>query len=405
MSTRRSLLLIYLATAAAAAGSLAVLEWGVRAHERAHVEVIAESVPALMAQLKTARISGREIGNQMLVHNVALFAGHPDPASVDTLYVGTSRTKVLRPGVMGHPHAVNASGNSYNEISYGLLLQAEAARLQFPQVKRVYFEASMLLRRPNRLLLEPDHRKYLPLLESLAPLRDRLPGAQAWRAQVAQAHASPRRRPWALHLLDYRSDMRLSALVGAGPSEQGMAVREDPLFSQLDASGQRRSAPPPAVARERQVPEITNEHIKVQRLRDVAAWAPWDGLFDLVALWGREHGIEVVLFQPPVRSDLYRFKQGMGMPAHVADLERVARQYGIPFIDLNRPGLGYMEDWRLFSDEDHLETCYSSTLLQTVLDAGMQAFQSSGELLPMVPRSEAARRGAPLLARCEGDGV
>jgi hypothetical protein len=398
------MLMIYLATAAAATAVVAALEWGVRVHERAHSEVIAESVPAMMKQLQTARISGREIGNQMLVHNVALFSGHPDPGSVDTLYVGTSRTKVLRPVGGGHPKAVNASGNTYNEISYGLLLQAEAARLQFPSVRRVYFEASMLLRRPGRLVLEPDHRVYLPLLESLLPLRDDLPGADALRAEVVRAKQSPRGRKWRLHLLDHRSDMRLTALFGqaAEGSGKGIPVRQDPLFTQLDTSGQRLAAPGPRMPRERQAPEITNEHVKVQRLRNVAEWAPWDGLFDMVARWGRQHGIEVVLFQPPVRSDLYRFKHGMGMPAHVADLERVARQYDIPFIDLNRPELGYMADWSLFSDEDHMETCVGVVLLQSALEVGYQWFKREGTLLPRLELADVQRRSAVQLARCTG---
>ena len=32
------------------------------------------------------------------------------------------------------------------------------------------------------------------------------------------------------------------------------------------------------------------------------SWRYW------IALWGQEHHIEIVLFKPPVRSDLYRFQ-------------------------------------------------------------------------------------------------
>lgn len=405
MPTRRYMISIYLATAISVAGTLAVLEWGVRIHERASAEVIVKSVPEMMSQLKSARISGREIGNQMLVHNVALFSGHPDPASVKELYVGTSRTKVLRPARMGHPQAVNASGNTYNEISWGLLLQAEAARQQFPQVRRVYFEASMLLRRPNRLVLELDHRKYLPLLESLLPLSKRLPGSEALVVQVERARVSPMSSLWRLHLLDHRADIRLSTLLASGTADGSISVREDALFKQLDTRGQRHSAPVGNLLRKNQVIEITNEHIKVQRLREVASWAPWDGLFDMVALWGREHGIEVVLFQPPVRSDLQRYQLSMGLLAHVADLERVARQYGIPFIDLNRQGLGYMEDWSIFSDEDHMETCSGVVLLQSALDIGVEAFNRTGNLMPVVPRDQVERKAATQLTSCEVGAV
>lgn len=407
MSSKRSNLLIYLVTATVVLAVVAMLEWGVRLAELRKTYALASSVPALMKGLPSARISGREIGNQMLVHNVALLSQHPAPNTVDTAYVGTSRTKVLRPVRMGHVTAVNASGNTYNEISYGLLLQAEAARLQFPNLKRVYFESSMLLRRPARLVLEPDHRRYLPLLDSLLPLRDQLPGGEVFRAEVARAKLAPQGSTRWLHLMDHRAEMRMYRLLAISNEldTQGMAVWQDALFTELDASGQRRAAPGPRIPRSRQAPEITNDHIKVQRLRDVAAWAPWDGLFDLIALWGREHGIEIVLFQPPVRSDLYRFKQGMGMPAHVADLERVARQYGIPFIDMNRPGLGFMEDWSIFSDEDHLETCVGVVLLQSGLDVGINEFKRSGTLFPMVRRDQLEREYAPKLALCSDMGT
>lgn len=122
------------------------------------------------------RIKGREIGNQMLVYNIALFSHHPDPESITSAFVGTSRSKVLRPQWFGLEGAANGSGNTYNEITYGALLQAEILRLRFPNIRTVYLEASLLLRRPDRLIVEEDHRKYLPLLESALPLRDGPPG-------------------------------------------------------------------------------------------------------------------------------------------------------------------------------------------------------------------------------------
>lgn len=397
--TRRSALTLYLATAAVVLAVVAVLEVAVRRAEAAGATV-ADSVPAMVSALGGASISGREIGNQMLVHNMALFLRHPSPALVDTAYVGTSRTKVLRPRWMGQDRAVNSSGNSYNEISYGLLLQAEVARLRFPGLKRVYVESSLLLRRPGRLILEPDHRKYLPLLESILPLRDRLPGGPAFRAEVEKARQSPQPRKWRLHLLAHRADMRLSGLLPGGGGQGSIPVTQDGLFRELDASGQRQATPPALIPKAQQRPEITNENVKVQRMRDIPGWAPWDGLFDLFALWGRAHGIEVVLFQPPVRSDLHRFQQESGLAAHVADLQRVSREHGIPFIDLNRPELGYMDQWALFSDEDHMETCAGVVLLHAALDGGLQKFRERGELLPAVGRDEARKLAAGKLRQC-----
>lgn len=382
MQIRRPLILIYLATAFAVAVVLAVLELGVRLHERSRTATIAGSVPELMTQMMTARISGREIGNQMLVHNMALFSANPDPGSVMEAYVGTSRTKVLRPSWTGHTHAVNASGNSYNEITYGLLMQAEVARLQFPNLKRVYFEASLLLRRPDRLIVEPDHTKYLPLLESLLPLRNQLPGSEVFRTQLASAKSGKRKKAWRLELFDHREDMRLTQLLPSAfqtdNSTNEIPVRGDRLFQELDPTGQRKADPVASIPKQQQRPEVTKDNIKVQRLREIKGWAPWDGLYDMVALWGEAHGIEIVLFQPPVRSDLYRYQVEMGLADHVADLRRVSLKYGIPFIDMNRPELGYMSDWALFSDEDHLETCEGIFLIQTKLNDEYGKFGKDG---------------------------
>ncbi len=400
--TKRPTLLLYLATALVVLATVAVIELSIRQANGSEKKQTQGDVTQLLASLEKATISGREIGNQMLVHNVAIFSAHPTPETVDTAYVGTSRTKVLRPSWMGQANAVNASGNSYNEISYGLLLQAEVARRRFPNLKRVYFESSLLLRRPARLILEPDHVKYLPLLESLLPLREQLTGAKQFERELASAKTPNAKPIWKLELLKHRDDMRLSKLflLGGGGDNGVIPVRLDPLFKELDASGQRQHAPQAVVPRHEQRPEITADHVKVQRLREVSSWAPWDGLFDMVALWGKKHGIEVVLFQPPVRSDLYRHQLTMGLSEHEADLSRIANQYRIPFINLNRPELGYMSDWSLFSDEDHMETCVGVVLLQSALEMGYQQFKREDELFPKLARSDVEKKSQSQLTRC-----
>lgn len=400
--TKRPTLLLYTATALVVLATVAIIELSLRQAIVTEQNQTQGDATELLASLEKAKISGREIGNQMIVHNVAIFSAHPNPELVETAYVGTSRTKVLRPSWMRQASAVNASGNSYNEISYGLLLQAEVARRRFPNLKRVYVESSLLLRRPARLIVEPDHVKYLPLLESLMPLRHQITGANQFEDELLSRQTTQLKPLWKLDFLKHRDDMRLSKLLLPGGSNENGAipVRNDPLFKVLDASGQRQHMPPALVPRAEQRPEITAENVKVQRLRDVPAWVPWDGLFDMVALWGIAHGIEVVLFQPPVRSDLYRYKVAMGLSAHEADLSRIANQYHIPFINLNSPELGYMSDWSLFSDEDHMETCVGVVLLQSALAMGYQQFKRDGALFPKLTRNEVERNTPTQLARC-----
>jgi hypothetical protein len=360
-----------------------------------------ESVADLMREMPHMRLSGREIGNQMLVHNVALFSQYPSPESITSAYVGTSRSKVLRPTRFGIPDAIVGAGNSYNEITYGLLLQAEILRLRFPHLKRVYVETSMLMRRPDRLILEEDHKKYLPLLKSLAPLCRSLPVTAGCHHVFADVERlSPSHMPMRSVLLQKGTELKLANLVM--PKKQaGMLPMEDPELSRLMANGERKGLPRAMMPKEDQLPEITNDHIKVQRIRSTRSYIPGDGLFELIALWGREHGVEVVFFQPPVRSDLYRFQVEHGLADHVEDLERISYQYNIPFIDLDRPGLGFIDDWTLFSDEDHLETCLGSGLLTFALQRAMQAYREQHVLSPVIERSILQRQSGKLKI-CDG---
>lgn len=390
---------LYALSALAILAIIGTIEFALH-NRKAAITSLPVDTDSLRMVIPEQQISGREVGNQMLVHNLALFAGHPDPGSVRVGYVGTSRSKVLRPERFGLSNAAVGAGNSYGEISYGLLLQAEVMRLSFPNLRRMYIESSFLLRKPNRLILEPDHRKYLPLLQTLQPLCNEA-GANAPCQKVfaaAQAESSERKSGWKPAILDHRSELRLSKLLPQ--SDAAIPVLSDPLLVQLAPNGERKALSVPLVSRESQLPEISNEHVKVQRLREVASNAPWDGLFDLFVKWGAKHKIEVVFFEPPVRSDLFRMKTGMGLPLHKQDLERIARATRTPYIDLNREGLGYIEDWSLFSDEDHLETCVGSGLLTVALEAGYKHAMEHGDIVPKLPRREVEAAYAERLSVC-----
>ena len=389
----------------AALAAVGVIELAARATSSRAPGQTADSVAALMKQLPDSRIKGREIGNQMIAHNVALFSRHSDPASVKEAFVGTSRSKVLRPQALGMQGAVNGSGNSYNEISYGLLLQAEALRLQFPNLRRVWFEASLLMRRPDRLIVEPDHEKYLPLLREIAPLRAGLPNSEAFFAKLQERSQQAGAQPKGLSLLSQRGHWRISSFLGqpVESSDGSIAVTEDDYLKALAPNGERKNMAGPGPKPADRPTQVTNEHIKVQRLRKTVSWAPWDGLYDMVPRWAQKHGIEIVLFQPPVRADLYRFQLENGLSLHQADLHRISREYGVPFIDLNRPELGWMDDASLFSDEDHLETCKGVVLLQAALKEGGR-LAAQGVSMPMLTRESIEKLAKSTLARCDAPG-
>ena len=387
--TRAKQLKLYALTAVMVVIGFIGLEAAVRYRESLKQPDVVQSASALMAALPNMTISGRELGNQLLIQNVALFNQYPDPAEVTSGYVGTSRSKVLSPSKFGLPGAVVGAGNTYNEITYGLLLQAEILRLKFPNLKRVYVEASFLLRRPGKLVVEPDHLKYLPLFKTLAPLcSSDVPGCQQVFSEVDKlTNASI--ASWKPEMRRHRSEFRFSSLLPR--SQESMPVQADPLLGKLEANGEKKGQFRALTEKAEMLPEVTNDNIKVQLLRGISSNTPWDGLFDMFALWGRDHGIQIVLFQPPVRSDLYTFQVKYGLQQHVDDLLRISTKYQIPFIDLDKPELGYMNDWSLFSDEDHMGTCVGSGLLVLALEAGANRFEQQHDLYPVIERSDLER--------------
>lgn len=383
--TRAKLAKLYLLTIIMIAAGLLLVEIATRYHYQKS-DNYSSTVPEVMARLPDMDISGREIGNQTIAHNVALFNGNTEPEKIVTGYVGTSRSKILQPSHLGLNGTVVGAGNSYSEISYGLILQAEILRLRFPNLNTVYVEASLLLRRPGQLIIEPDHQKYLPLLESLRELciEPDVPGCTAIfnAAEKLRHHTA---FSWKPELSKYRSHLRFSSLI---PNEKGsIRTADDPLLNGLTVRGERKDNLPILTARERLTPEITIDNIKVQRLRNIPQTAPWDGMFEMFAKWGQLHHINIVFFQPPVRSDLYNFQKQFGLSEHILDLKRLSEKYQIPFIDLDKPDVGLMQDWPLFSDEDHMGTCRGSALLMLALEQGHQAFKNDNILEPLIQRA------------------
>lgn len=384
--TRRKLIKLYALTAGLVAAGFLFAEVAVRNHFNEE-NTYRESASELMARLPTSNISDREVGTQFLAQNVALFNTYPTPEDITTGYVGTSRSKILQPSHLGLKGSVIGAGNTYNEISYGLLLQAEILRLRFPNIKTLYVESSLLLRRPGRFIVEPDHMKYLPFLLPLKPLcndPESIPGCTAVFAG-AEAALQPKKFSWKPAISQFRSHLRLSSLMA--DASTAMQAKNDPFLNTLTSQGERNDVLPTITTAARLLPEIKIDHVKVQRLREITSNAPWDGLFDMFAKWGEAHGIQIVFYQPPVRSDLYNFQKQFGLTEHVNDLKRISSKYQIPFIDLDTPEVGLMQDWSLFSDEDHLGTCKGSTLMMLALEQGVAEFKADKVLEPTIQRA------------------
>lgn len=402
LHTKKTILALYILTLSSILGVFLALEVTARLSSTSDSSLGKVDARSLMQILPTLPVKGRELEGQMLVHNAALFSQHPTPTKVTSGYVGTSRSKVLRPNHFGINSMVVGAGNTYGEISYGLLLQAEIIRLRFPNLKRVFFEASLLLRRPGRLILEEDHEKYLPLLMSIHPLCEELSSPPACQNIFDQVDNIRNGEKSLQHseLLPKRSTFKLSSLILEDQSDEIVLPLDVPFMTKLQFDGERKDLSGTVFSDESKVVKISNDHIKVQRLREITSYGAGDRLFDLIALWGRAHNIEVVLFQPPVRADLYHYQLEYGLKSHIEDIERISKAYNIPFIDLNRPGLGFMEAWSLFSDEDHLETCMGSGLLTLALEDGYKSYKTDNILFPEIYRKNLNDKYAQELSVC-----
>lgn len=393
--TRSRLIKLYVLTAVMVVIGFICLEIAVRYRESFKQPDLTQSASDLMAALPEMTISGRELNNQLLIQNVALFSQYPQPEQITSGYVGTSRSKVLHPSQFGFSNAIVGAGNSYNEMSYGLLLQAEILRLKFPNLKRIYVETSFLLRRQAALAVEPDHLKYVPLLKTLAPLcSSDVSGCQSVFAELGKLGKTN----WKPQMRRHRGELRFTSLLSE--ADGSIPVKQDPLLTKLEANGEKKGRFNALIAKNEMLPEVTNDNVKVQRMRNLSSNAPWDGLFDMFALWGREHNIQIVMFQPPVRSDLYAYQVKYGLQQHVQDLQRISSKYRIPFIDLDKPELGYINDWSLFSDEDHLETCVGSGLLVLAIEAGVKHYEQQQELEPVIARSMVEQEKNKSLEAC-----
>jgi hypothetical protein len=362
---------------------------------------IAESpTPAETLQtLASSTVSGREIDNRYTVVNIARLSRHPQPETVTTAFVGTSRTRLLRPELIGWQNAVISAGNSYNEISYSYLIEASFLKAQFPNLKYVFVETSLLNRQapPPDFIVSSDHRKYLPLLVSAQKEIASKPSAKAISTFLSQQEKQS--QPWQTlldsELLQQQDRFKISTLLGLNETQKTIPVVETDLFKQLNERGEQVDAPltagPSNAEARSSSPEIQAEDPKITRLVDIKSRYPWDEQFLALADWAKVNGVTVIFFQPPVRSDFYTFQEQYGVDMHRQEVAELAQASGLPFIDLNVRSLDYGNDWSLFSDADHMGSCKGSYLYPMALKLGFERWQK-GQLMPTVTRQEALQK-------------
>lgn len=312
-------------------------------------------------------LARREKNNKFIKHNIYLLKNLEHPGSFRVALLGTSRTKALSPSRFGYKGYFNAGGNSYNEMTYGLLVDAEALYAYLPNLDKIYVEASLLQRRPPapQFIVEEDHKTYLHILKRFVDERRRLQGA-GFELFLDSGQLTD----FKFVLFEDRHKYILSKLLQEG-GEESVAfeyIDDSSVFNNINSFGERLRDYD--YENNNLKPAISSEHPKVQRLKDIPSNSPYDQVFAMLALWGEKRGVEVVFFQPPVRSDLQSFQMLYGLELHNSMLLDLSLKYGVKVINMNFQGNGYSERWNIFSDEDHLTTCLGNASLLSALEYG-----------------------------------
>lgn len=167
-----------------------------------------ESLEQLIELTNTYSLTeAREKESRFIIHNLALMIKLKAKGTLPEIAVlGSSRAKPIALEYFGKLNSVNLASNSYNEMPYGLLVQAELAKKYLPTLETFLVEASFLLRRPKGISTEKDHQKYAFALRQLA---DEFP---SW-VHKAEIAGSPNLASWR-ELISTRDHFRLSTFDG-----------------------------------------------------------------------------------------------------------------------------------------------------------------------------------------------
>lgn len=282
----------------------------------------------------------------------------PHEEKFESVFIGSSRSKYLRPNAFFNHKSLVVGGNSYAEISYGPLIEAEIIRNRFPDTKRYYFESSFLHRKCG-LFAQPDHKKYLKWLEHLrvfwAPFHPE--GAKVSSGKIKYLLKES---------IDGIQDFKLSNLIFSHDAGQDW---DKFLTNELDFKqyGEYPISQTNETKSESILPQILTSNPKAQRISNAKECVPGDHLFEVIAEWGKFHSLEIIFFQPPVRSDLLEYKLNSGLESHNTHLRTLTKNKNLKFIDLNYLGNSLSKKWSYFSDEDHLNTCFGSLVFTQAL--------------------------------------
>jgi hypothetical protein len=276
----------------------------------------------------------------------------------EAVFLGSSRTKYLRPNSFFKYKSLVIGGNSYGEISYGPLVEAEIVRARFPDIRKYYFESSFLHRKCG-FFSQQDHKKYS---KWLGRLREFWGAYQPPETELAHSSLKSQLKTLVAGVQNYKIS---KILFPNQPDTEWKKFLRTEL--EINEFGEYPVPKFNEIKADAILPAIQQSNAKVDRILNSKACVPGDHLFESIVEWGKHHGLEIVFYQPPVRSDLLEFKINNGLAAHTSHLKKLAEKNQIRFIDLNYSSNPLSQKWSYFSDEDHLNTCFGSLIFTQAL--------------------------------------
>lgn len=301
--------------------------------------------------------SQRELENRYSVYNYIKALEHPNKDQIKILMLGTSRTKILKPSLIEQENVFIAGGNSYGETSHSFLIDLIVLTDIFPNIEKVFVETSLLTRhKPDEDWIE-EHHHFYPYLALKHVKSLNLPSLEKILEKLI-AKTKKSQKTQELIIYSRRNKLRLSNFFNEKPS----GYNDSKIYKNLDLNGEEKSDY--KLYSKTFEENIDSKHIKVQRLTKFKNFNEMDHQFVEVELYAKAKGIELVFFQPPVRSDLFTYQKENGLEVHIKNINSSLSSL---FLDFNLEVTEFGSSWELFGDHDHLTTKRGNVLFLTGL--------------------------------------
>lgn len=301
----------------------------------------------------------REINSRFIISNIIHFNKlFEKKISPEIVFIGTSRTKVLTPHQHFQKNALVVGGNSYNEITWGLLLEAEALRILSPEIKTFWFEASFLLRRPGQLSVSDDHRKYTFLIKSLMNSNPKFGDLLPDLKTKSLRYSLLKQNNWQLVKVFKKN----TPLYQVFKSKKIKTYSDNTEVKKINEFGEQNNT-----SLSFGIQPINTDSIKILRLQNSAENIPGDRLFEAIILWAQTHKIKVGFYIPPITSTLVKAQEPYGLQKHISDLIHLSKTKNVQLVNFMDETLDWTQNSLLFADEDHLATCIGSYSLTSAL--------------------------------------